>query len=93
MKKVFVTVAMGLVLNLPSTLLGQSVEPLVQPGDLIQLHIGGAVRHGGFFNVDPAVTVSEALAMAGGPAQQGWGTKCGCSGMERSSRPSWRRGL
>ena len=33
--------------------------------------IGGAVRNGGLFNVDPTVTISGALAMAGGPTPDG----------------------
>ena len=71
MQKVFVTVAIGLVLNLPSTTLGQSTESPVHPGDLIELRIVGAVHNGGLFNVDPTATVSGALAMAGGTTPQG----------------------
>ncbi len=90
MLRVFITVAMGLALNLPSTVLGQLPELPVHPGDLIELRIGGAVHNGGLFDVDPTVTVSGALAMAGGPPRRAGATRCGCSGMERSSRPSWR---
>ena len=73
MQKVFVTIAVSLALNLPNTTLGQSTEPSVYPGDVIELRvrIGGAVRNPGFFNVDPTLTVSGALAMAGGPTPQG----------------------
>ena len=71
MQKVFLTVAMGLVLNLPSTTLGQSTESPVHLGNLIELRIVGAVHNGGLFNVDPTTTISGALAMAGGPAPQG----------------------
>ena len=73
MLRVFITVAMGLALNLPSTVLGQLPELPVHPGDLIELRIGGAVHNGGLFDVDPTVTVSGALAMAGGPTTQGRG--------------------
>ncbi len=65
MQKVFVTVAVGLVLNLPSPTLGQTTEPPAEQGDPIELRIGGAVRNGGLFNVDRTMTISEALAMAG----------------------------
>ena len=75
MQKILATVAVGLVLNLPSTIFGQSTEPPVHRGDLIALRIVGAVRNGGLYNVDPTVTISEALAMAGGPAPQGQGDK------------------
>ena len=75
MQKVFVTVAVGLVLNLPSTILGQSTKPLVDPGNLIELRIGGAVRNGGLFDVDRTLTISEALAMAGSPTPQAQGDK------------------
>ena len=71
MQKVFLTVAMGLVLNLPSTTLGQATESPVHLGNLIELRIVGAVHNGGLFNVDPTATISGALAMAGGPAPQG----------------------
>ncbi len=73
MQKVFITVAVSLALNLPNTTLGQSTAPSVYPGDVIELRvrIGGAVRNPGFFNVDPTVTVSGALAMAGDPTPQG----------------------
>ena len=71
MQKVFLTVAMGLVLNLPSTTLGQATESPVHLGNLIELRIVGAVHKGGLFNVDPTATISGALAMAGGPAPQG----------------------
>ncbi len=71
MKKVFIVVAVGLVLNLPSTTLGQSTEPRANPGDLIELRIGGAVRNGGLFNVDPTVTISGVVAIAGGLTPQG----------------------
>ena len=73
MQKVFITVAGSLALNLPNSTLGQSTEPSVYPGDVIELRvrIGGAVRNPGFFDVDPTVTVSGALAMAGGPTPQG----------------------
>ena len=73
MHRVFITVAVSVALNLPDTTLGQSTEPSVYPGDVIELRvrIGGAVRDPGFFNVDPTVTVSGALAMAGGPTPQG----------------------
>ena len=57
MQKVFLIVTMGLVLNLPSTTLGQSTESPVHPGDLIELRIVGAVRNGGLFNVDPTATI------------------------------------
>ena len=69
----FITVAISLALNLPSAVLGQSTELAVQPGDLMELRvrIGGAVHDGGFFRVDPTMTVSEGLAMAGGPTPQG----------------------
>ena len=75
MKKVFLIVAIGLVLNLPSTTLGQSTESPVRPEDLIELRIVGAVRNGGLFKVHPTTTISGALAMAGGPAPQGQGDK------------------
>ena len=75
MQKIFATVAVGLVFNLPSTIFGQSTEPPVHPRDLMALRIGGAVRNGGLFHVDPTMTISEALAMAGGPARQGQGAK------------------
>ena len=75
MLKVLATVVLGLVLDLPSTILGQSTEPPVDPGETIELRIGGAVRNGGLFNVDPTVTISGALAMAGGPTPQGQGDK------------------
>ncbi len=67
MQKVFITVAVSLALNLPDTTLGQSTKRSVYPGDVIELRvrIGGAVRNPGFFNVDPTVTLSGALAMAG----------------------------
>jgi protein involved in polysaccharide export with SLBB domain len=71
MQKILATVAVGVVLNLPSTLFGQPTELPVHPGDLITLRIVGAVRNGGLFNVDPTVTISEALAMAEGPTPQG----------------------
>jgi len=72
-QKVVITVAVSLALNLPNTTLEQSNEPSVYPGDVIELRvrIGGAVRNPGFFDVDPTVTVSETLAMAGGPTAQG----------------------
>ena len=72
MQKVVITVAVSLALNLPNTTLGQSTEPSLYPGDVIELRvrIGGAVRNPGFFNVDPTATVSGALAMAGGPTPQ-----------------------
>ena len=75
MQKIFITVAVGLVLNLPSTILGQSTESSVRPGDRIELHVGGAVRNAGIFSVEPTVTISGAVAMAGGPRQQGQGDK------------------
>ena len=70
MLKVLATVVVGLVLDLPSTILGQSMEPPVDPGETIELRIGGAVRNGGLFNVDRTVTISEALTMAGRSAPQ-----------------------
>ena len=73
--KVLATVVVGFVLYLPSTILGQSPESPVHPEDLIELRIGGAVRNGGLFNVDRTVTISEALAMAGGTAAQGKGDR------------------
>jgi hypothetical protein len=88
MQKILAAIAVGLALNLPSTIFGQSTEPPVHPRHLMALRIGGAVRNGGLFHVDPTMTISEALAMAGGPARQGQGARCGCSGMGRSSRPS-----
>ncbi len=39
MQKIFITVALGLALCLPGTALGQSTEPPVHPGDLIELRI------------------------------------------------------
>ena len=75
MLKVLATVVAGLVLNLPSSTLGQVIKPPVDPGETIELRIGGAVRNGGIFNVDRTVTISEALAMAGGPAPQSQGDK------------------
>jgi hypothetical protein len=75
MLKVLATVVVGFVLYLPSTILGQSPEPPVNPGDLIELRIGGAVHSGGLFNVDRTVTISEALAMAGGTTAQGQGDR------------------
>ena len=71
MLKVLATVVVGLVLNLPSTTLGQVIKPPVDPGGTIELRIGGAVRNGGLFNVGRTVTISEALAMAGRPTPQG----------------------
>ena len=136
MQKAVIIIAVGLVLTLPGTALGQSTQPPVDPGDLIELRIwrepdmsgeylvsrlgvavfprlgeikvsehtpetlqtllareyrrylrnpsievivrrrveiGGAVRNGGLFHVDPTVTISGALAMAGGPTPQGKG--------------------
>ena len=75
MLKVLATVVVGLVLNLPSTTLGQVTNPSVDPGETIELRIGGAVRNGGLFNVDPTVTISGLLAMAGGLTPQGQGDK------------------
>ena len=75
MQTVFTTVAVGLALYLPSTILGQSPEPPVHPEGLIELRIGGAVRNAGLYNVDPTVTISGALAMAGGPTPQGNGDR------------------
>ena len=75
MQKILATIAVGLALNLPSTIFGQSTEPPVHPRDLMALRIGGAVRNGGLSHVDPTMTISEALAMAGGPARQGQGAK------------------
>ncbi len=74
MQKVLVTVAVGLVLNLPSTTLGQT-EPPADQGDPIELRIGGAVRNGGLFEVDRTLTISEALTMAGRPMPEGQGEK------------------
>jgi protein involved in polysaccharide export with SLBB domain len=74
-KNVLITVAVGLALNLPNTVLGQRTQLAVQPGDLIELRIGGAVHNAGLFSVDPTVTLSEALATAGGPAPLGQGDK------------------
>ena len=71
MQNVLITIAVGLALNLPKTVLGQRTELAVQPGDSIVLRIGGAVHDAGFFHVGPTVTVSEALTMAGGPTTQG----------------------
>ena len=77
-----ITVTIGLALNLPDTVLGQQTELgpqtglgqrtefALQPGDLIQLRINGAIRNSGFYIVDPTMTVSAALAMAGGPTPQ-----------------------
>lgn len=72
---VLITVTVVLALNLPTTVLGQRAELAVQPGELIELRIGGAVRNAGFHNVDPMATLSEALAMAEGPAPQAQGDK------------------
>ena len=44
-----------------------SIEVIVRR----RVQIGGAVRNGGLFNVDPTVTISGALAMAGGPTTDG----------------------
>ena len=75
MQKVFVTVAVGLVLNLPSTTLGQT-EPPADSANLIELRIGGAVRNGGLYNVDRTLTtISDVLTMAGRAAPQGNGDK------------------
>jgi hypothetical protein len=83
MSNVLITVAMGLAFNLPNavpgqqtefgprTMLGRHTELAVQPGDLIQLRISGAIRNSGFFDVAPTVTVSEAMPMAGWPALLG----------------------
>jgi len=75
MLKVLATVVVGLVLNLPSTTLGQVTNPSVDAGETIELRIGGAVRNGGLFNLDRTVTISEALAMAGRSTSQGQGDK------------------
>ena len=75
LQNVLITVAVGLALNLPENVLGQSTAPAVQSGDLIELRIGGAVRNAGVFTVDPRATLSEVLAMAGGPAPQAQGDK------------------
>ena len=75
MQKVFVTVAVGLVLNLPSTTLGQT-DPPADSANLIELRIGGAVRNGGLYNVDRTLTtISDVLTMAGRAAPQGKGDK------------------
>ena len=75
MQKIFLTVALGLVLYLPSTILGQSTASSVPPEDLFEVRVVGAVRNGGLFHVDSTVTISGALALAGGPARQGQGNK------------------
>ena len=73
MQKALITIAVGLALNLPSVTLGQATESDVQPSVVpaFRVHIGGAVRNSGLFDLGPALTVSEALAMAGGPTKQG----------------------
>jgi len=75
MQKIFITVAVGLVLNLPSTILGQSTESSIRPGDRIELRVGGAVRNPGVFSLEPTATISRAVAMAGGPRPQAQGDK------------------
>ena len=75
MQNVLIIVAVGLALNLPEKVLGQDTALAVQSGDLIELRIGGAVRNAGLFTVDPIATLSEVLAMAGGPTMRGQGDK------------------
>ena len=75
MLKVLATVVVSLVLDLPSTILGQSTKPPVDPGETMELRIGGAVRNVGLFNLDRTVTISEALAMAGRATPQSQGDK------------------
>lgn len=75
MQRIFITVAVGLVLNLPSTILGQSTESSVRRGDRIELRVGGAVRNAGRFSLEPTATISGAVAMAGGPRHQGQSDK------------------
>ena len=75
MLKVLATVVVGWVLNLPSTTLGQVTNPSVDPGETIELRIGGAVRSGGLFNLDRTVTISGLVAMAGGLTPQAQGDK------------------
>ena len=75
MHNVLITVAVGLALNLPGKVLGQDTALAVQSGDLIELRVGGAVRNAGLFTVDPIATLSEVLAMAGGPTARGQGDK------------------
>ena len=77
MKKAVITIVIGLALNLPSVTLGQDAEadlPLNGVSEF-RVHIGGAVHQSGLFVVNPTWTVSGALAMAGGPTQQGLGDK------------------
>jgi hypothetical protein len=71
MKKVTIVIALSLALHLPSAVLGQRPDLPVPPGDLIKLHIGGAVRNAGLFRVDPTVTLAGTLDLAGGPSPQG----------------------
>ncbi len=75
MQKVFVTVAVGLVLNLPSTTLGQT-QPPADSANLIELRVGGAVHTAGLFNVDRTqTTISDVLTLAGRAAPKGNGDK------------------
>ena len=71
MQKIIIAIAVGLMLNLPSTALGQIPEGgvLLLPADVVELRvrIGGAVRNAGLFDLEPTLTVSGALALAGGP--------------------------
>ena len=63
MLKVLATVVVGLVLNLPSTTLGQVIKPPVDPGETIELRIGGAVRNGGLFRSGDRLFVGWASAI------------------------------